>query len=234
MVAVPTYDSMTIPYLLLVLVWMPLVGVLSYLRLKSGKPIPPKTRRYRAMVLLQVFLLGYSLLVARQNRIRLFGEVSSVWAWVIAALYLAVIARRLNAAWKRLSPERKKRARVLLPESPYEMRYWIPIAVLAGLSEECAFRGTAYVALRAIIGSTTFAITACVLAFAMAHMMQGWRGVLGTGVIAIVMHAIVSLTAGLYLVVAVHAVYDLIVGVIAMRAFQRDSMVSGMEPQPVS
>jgi membrane protease YdiL (CAAX protease family) len=186
------------------------------------------------MIVLQVFLLGYSLLVARHNRIHLLGEVSSVWGWVIAALYLAVIALRLNAAWKRLSPERKKSARILLPESPYEMRYWIPIALLAGLSEECAFRGTAYVALRAITGSTTIAITACVLAFATAHMMQGWRGVLGTGVIALVMHAIVYLTSGLYLVIAIHAVYDLIVGVIAMRAFQRDGVLSSMEPQPVS
>jgi membrane protease YdiL (CAAX protease family) len=225
---------MTIPYLLLVLVGMPVTGVLSYLRLKSGKPLPPKTRRYRGMIVLQVCLLAYSLLVARHNRIHLLGEVSSAWGWVIAALYLAVITLRLNAAWKRLSPERKKRARILLPESPYEMRYWIPIALLAGLSEECAFRGTAYVALRAITGSTTIAITVCVLAFAIAHMMQGWRGVLGTGVIAIVMHAIVYLTAGLYLVIAIHAVYDLIVGVIAMRAFQRDGVLSSMEPQPVS
>lgn len=234
MVAVPTYDSMTIPYLLLVLVGMPVMGVLSYIRLKSGKPLPPKTRRYRGMIALQVSLLGYSLLVARQNHIRLFGHVSSAWGWVIAVLYLGVITLRLNAAWKRLTPERKKRARILLPESPYEMRYWIPIALLAGLSEECGFRGMAYIGLREITRSMTIAITVCVLAFAMAHMMQGWRGVLGTGVIAIVMHAIVYLTAGLYLAIAIHAVYDLIVGVIAMQTFLRDGMLSNMESQPVS
>jgi hypothetical protein len=31
----------------------------------------------------------------------------------------------------------------------------------------------------------------CVLAFGIAHMMQGWRGVLGTGVIALLLHGIV-------------------------------------------
>jgi membrane protease YdiL (CAAX protease family) len=45
----------------------------------------------------------------------------------------------------------------------------------------------------------------CVLAFAVAHMMQGWRGMFGTGVIALILHGIVYLRQGLWLAIAVHA-----------------------------
>jgi membrane protease YdiL (CAAX protease family) len=47
-------------------------------------------------------------------------------------------------------------------------------------------------------------------------MAQGWRGVLGTSVIAVGMHGIVFLTGSLYLAIVIHATYDLMLGVIAL------------------
>jgi hypothetical protein len=138
---VPSYDAVTIPYLSMVLGGMPVMGVRSYLRLKSGKPLPPKSRRYRGMIALQIVLLGYSLVVAQQNRVDLLGRVPGIWTWLAAAVYLTWIAFRLHRAWKKLNAQRKQRARILLPENPGELRYWVPISLLAGLSEECAFRG---------------------------------------------------------------------------------------------
>lgn len=46
------YDSITIPYLLWVLGVRPLSRVYSYYRVRSGKPLAPKNRRYRAMILI--------------------------------------------------------------------------------------------------------------------------------------------------------------------------------------
>jgi membrane protease YdiL (CAAX protease family) len=231
---VPSYDAVTIPYLLMVLGWVPVIGVLSYLRLKSGKPLPPKSRRYRGGIALQIVLLGYSLVIAQQHRVDLLGRVPGIWTWLAAAIYLMWIAFRLHRAWKKLNAQRKQRARILLPENPGELRYWVPISLLAGVSEECAFRGMAYVALREISGSVAIAMTVCVLAFAVAHMMQGWRGMLGTGVIALILHGIVYLTQGLWLAIAVHALYDLIVGTIAMRHFMHDDLLLASEAQPIS
>ena len=230
----PAYDSITIPYLFMILVWMPASAVRSYFRLKSGKPVPPKLRRYRVMIASQILILAYSLLAARENRINLLGQAPVAWIWVVTTLYLGLLAFLLHNVWRRLSPERKQRARLLLPENPREMRYWIPISLLAGLSEECAFRGVAYIVLRELTGSPAISVAVCVLSFAVAHITQGWRGVLGTAIIALAMHVIVFLTAGLYLVIATHAVYDLIVGVIAMQNFVRDDAVSAMNPQPVT
>jgi len=229
-----TYDPVTIVYLCIVLGGMPVLGVRSYLRLKSGKPMPAKSRLYRGMIGTQIVLLGYSVLVARHNQVDSLGTPPAMWVWLIAAVYVALIAKRLRAAWKTMSAQRKQRARRLLPESWHDMRYWVVISLLAGISEEFAFRGTAFVALRDLSGSMALAVTVCVIAFALAHILQGWRGVLGTGVIALAMHLIVYMTHGLYLAIAVHVCYDLIVGIIALRQFRLDGNAVAVQMTSVS
>jgi membrane protease YdiL (CAAX protease family) len=227
-----SYDSITIPYLLWMLGVMPLSGVYSYFRVRSGKPLAPKNRRYRAMILMQLLIVGVTFEVAKKNGTSLFaGDWPGVWIWAVSGLYLGLIAFRLNTVWGRMSTERKQRVRLLLPERPRQMWYWLPVSLLAGLSEECAFRGMAYLALREIIGSASISVAICVVAFAVAHMMQGWRGILGTGVIAIVMHGLVFMTQGLYLAIGLHAAYDVVIGVIALRHFMRDDSAPGMQPE---
>jgi hypothetical protein len=93
-----------------------------------------------------------------------------------------------------------------------------------GIVGRVAFRGLAFVLLSWQFHSRFLAGTVCVISFGIAHMIQGWRGVLGTSIIAVVMHGLVFLTGGLYLPIAVHAAYDLIVGFVAVRAFtQQDA-----------
>ena len=227
-------DSITLVYLFVVLGWMPLAGVFSFLRLRAGKPLPAKTRLYRNMIGMQIVLFGYSVAVARHNEMSLLGTSPALWIWLISAVYVAFIGLRLQAVWKKMNTERKSRARRLLPENPHHLRYWVPISLLAGLGEEIAFRGVAYEILRDLSGSTTFAIVTCVLAFAFAHMVQGWRGVLGTGIVALLMHFLVYTTGGLYLAMAVHVAYDLILGFIAMRQFMLEGTQPVLQPQPAS
>ena len=227
-------DSITLVYLFVVLGWMPAAGITSFLRIKAGKPMPAKSRYYGNMIIVQSVLLGYSIAVARHNDMSLMGSPPSLWIWLVSAVYVAFIGRRLRVAWKKMNAERKRRARRLLPENPQHLRYWIPISFLAGIGEEIAFRGVAFTVLRNISGSTMFAVMVCVLAFGLAHMMQGWRGVLGTGVIALVMHWIVYATGGLYLAIAVHVAYDLIIGFIAMRQFMLDGTQVVLQPQLAS
>lgn len=227
-------DSITLVYLFVLLGWMPAAGIASFLRMRAGKPMPAKPRYYRNMLLVQSVLLGYAIAVARHNDMSLLGNPPALWIWLISTVYVAFIGRRLRAAWKKMSAERKRQARRLLPENPHQLRYWVPISFLAGIGEEIAFRGVAFTALRGISGSMTFAVTICVLAFAFAHMMQGWRGVLGTGVIALAMHWVVYATGGLYLAMAVHVAYDLIIGFIAMRQFMVDGTQVVLQPQPAA
>ncbi len=211
-------------FLTYVLLGMPALGIASYFRVRSGKPLPPKLQRYRAVIVLQVFLVALTVAVAKKNLVELFGSIRpSGSAWLLAAAYLAVIAVGLNRGWRKLSEERKQRARVLLPEDSVQWRFWIFISILAGLSEEMAFRGLAYVAVSQQTGSSALAVLICTAAFGIAHMLQGWRGVLGTSLIALIFHAIVFLTSGLYLAIGIHIAYDLIVGYIAARVLGKGS-----------
>jgi membrane protease YdiL (CAAX protease family) len=212
-------DAITIPFLLWVLVLMPALGVLSWRRLKSGKPLPPKERRYRAMITLQVLLLVITSLAAKQNNVNLFAPAwPPAWTWLAAAGYLLFIAMRARVGWRRLPEERKQRARLTLPENPAQMGYWIPISLLAGVTEEYAYRGVAYSVLSQITGSPGISLVVCVLSFGIAHMMQGWRATLGIVLLAILFHITVFLTEGLYLVIAFHVAYDLVIGILGMRA----------------
>jgi len=117
-------DTITIPFLLWVLVLMPALGILSWLRLRSGKALPPKVRRYRAMLVLQLLLLAITSLAAKQNSFSLFGPAwPPAWTWVAGAAYLLFIAARIRTGWRKLTEERKQKARMTLPENLVEMRY---------------------------------------------------------------------------------------------------------------
>jgi membrane protease YdiL (CAAX protease family) len=96
------------------------------------------------------------------------------------------------------------------------MRLWVGVAALAGISEELAYRGLAYQLLRGMGLNIALVLLVCVATFGIGHMTQGWRGVLGTSMLALVFHGLVFLTNSLYLAIALHAGYNLIVGVIAM------------------
>ena len=212
-------------YLGWVIVLMPVMGVWSWYRIRSGKPLPPKPKRYRAMIVFQIWMFVLTCVVMRDYGIHLFSRPwPPLWGWCLAAAYMALIAQRVRVGWRKLSNERKEKARRLLPENSGHLRYWIPISLLAGLSEECAFRGLSFILLTWQLHSQFLAATVCVISFGLAHMIQGWRGVLGTSIIAMLMHGLVYVTGGLYLPIAVHAAFDLIVGFIATRVFtQQDS-----------
>jgi len=210
-------------FMVLALIVMPALGVASYIRIRSGKPLPPKARRYRSMIVFQLLLLLITVRAAREAGVQLLGNhVPGPLAWLIAGGYFVFLALRLRRAWPKLSPERRERARIVLPDHPSLMRMWVVVSALAGITEECAYRGLAFRFLTANRGSIVLALLLCIVSFGVAHMAQGWRGVLGTSVVAAIMHVVVFLTESLYLAIVLHAAYDLLVGVIAMPILRQD------------
>lgn len=219
-------------YLFWVMVFIPAMGLWSWYRVRSGKALPAKESRYASMIVFQIWTLVLTLITMHDTRTELFSAGwPPLWGWCAAAAYMVLITYRLTVGWRKIPDERKQRARRLLPETPAHLRYWIPISVLAGVSEELAFRGLAFVLLTRWTHSQLVAASISVAAFAIAHMVQGWRGVLGTGLIAALMHMLVYATGGLYLPVAFHACYDLVVGFVAVRAFMRTTSPSLVQSQ---
>jgi membrane protease YdiL (CAAX protease family) len=204
-------------FLFLTLIFIPLAGIASYIRIRSGKPLRPKRQRYIAAIVMQLIILTATVLAAHAEGITLLGRRwGNILIWIGVAAYMAFLTVRLRAAWAKLSDDRKEKARILLPDHPSLMRLWVGVAALAGVSEECAYRGLAYQMLRGMGLHVALTLLLCVSAFAIGHMTQGWRGVLGTFLLALVFHGLVFATDSLYLAIAFHAVYNLTVGVIAV------------------
>jgi membrane protease YdiL (CAAX protease family) len=204
--------------LVLILVAMPALGIASYFRLKSGKPLPPKNRRYVTTIIVEIVLLFAAFNGAREQRIPLFGDqLPGVPAIVAGAVFIAMLLTRIVQGWPKLKPERKARLRLLLPENQNDLRYWVWVSLLAGLAEECAYRGAAYFVLERWTHSPELALVLCVVSFAIAHMMQGIRSAVGVGIFGLVFHIVVFLTGGLYLAIVMHVVYDFALGVLLMK-----------------
>lgn len=219
-------------FLVFVLIFIPAMGVVGYFRMRSGKPLRPKRQRYRSVIVVQAFILVVTLSAARQEGIQLLGRRwGNPLIWLFAAAYMVFLTLRLRRVWSKLSTERLEKARRLLPDDHSLMRLWVGVAAMAGISEECAYRGLAYRLLVSMGLTAWLAVLVCVVAFAIGHMTQGWRGVLGTFVLALVFHALVFATRSLYLAIAVHAVYNLIVGVIAMPILSNFAKTQAL-PQP--
>ena len=77
-----------------------------------------------------------------------------------------------------------------------------------------------------------FALVTCVIAFAAAHLYQGWKAAAGIGLLGLLSHLAVFLTGGLYLSIVVHAAYDLLIGWLVMRLLLRDN-VEPLQPETV-
>ena len=209
-------------FLFIVLVFVPAAGIAGYLRIRSGKPLRPKRARYRVIIVVQSIILLITLWAARREGIQLLGrQWGNPAIWLVTAAYAALFVWRARSAWTRMSPARLEKARRVLPDDPSLMRLWVVIAAMAAISEECAYRGLAYQLLVRISVEPALAVLVCVVCFAIGHMIQGWRGVLGSFLIALIFHGLVFVTNALYLAIAFHAAFNLIVGSIAMPVLSR-------------
>jgi len=176
------------------------------------------------MIAFQFVFLFFTSLAAKPNAIQIFGPVSPpVWTWTASAVYVVLIGVSFWRTFWKSTAEQKHKIRAALPENPDELWYWIAISFLAGITEEYAYRGLAYAAIYEITGSPTVALAICVLAFTVAHVMYGWREVIGIALFALLCHLAVLYTHTLSLVVAVHIAYDIVLGVLATVAFLRES-----------
>ena len=204
-------------FLFIVLVFFPFMGVVGYVRLRVGKPLSPKRRRYISIIVVQIFLLILTLAAAQDEEIQLLGRNwGDPFVWLFVSTFLVLVALRLPRVWKKLPPERLEKARRLLPDDPSVMWLWVGVAAMAGISEECAYRGLAFQLMVQTGWRIEFALLLCIATFAIGHMTQGWRGVVGTAVLAVIFHTIVIFGHSLYPAIALHAVCNLMVGIVAM------------------
>lgn len=132
------------------------------------------------------------------------------------SLAIALGAYVLLAGWLRADPRR--RPSPLLPTGSGEMGMWLVVSVAAGIGEEMAYRGALFLTLSWWTGSQWTALAVGSLAFAVAHLRQGLRATVFILAFGMLMQLLVMVSGSLYMAMLVHAAYDLVLGLAAVRA----------------
>jgi membrane protease YdiL (CAAX protease family) len=183
---------------------------------------PGRSRLLSRSVLLQVVLFGTSLFVARKHGILLWPSARvrarDLIAGVVAFAVLSLIG---VLSWRIRSPEERRHmwVRHIIPRTPAQWGLWLAASAAAGVSEETTYRGVLVVLLSSATAS--FAVGALLSAgvFALVHYPQGTKSVALVFAIALVLQAVVSVTGALYVAMVVHALYDMLAGVRAAKRF---------------
>jgi len=161
--------------------------------------------------------------------IRLPALVPFAYVTGVIALAWILWGRRLQRALHEPARrahllERYARMRFLLPVDDDMVGWWVAVSCTAGICEETLYRGfvgfylTQWMPLwaAALIGS---------LPFAAAHAYQGWRGVMRTGLLGLVLWATYVVTGSILPAMAIHAAIDVRSGLALKRAVALDAAV---------
>lgn len=136
--------------------------------------------------------------------------------WVAGGLVLGIQLGLMGVSWLvRSEAERRDMAIYrLIPRTPSEWGWFSLLALTAGVAEEAAYRGVLTALLTWTLGSFPAAVAISALAFAVSHALQGWKSGVIIFLMALSMHYLVSTTETLVVAMVVHAVYDLIAGLV--------------------
>ncbi|MEZ5979298.1 MAG: CPBP family intramembrane glutamic endopeptidase [Planctomycetota bacterium] len=113
---------------------------------------------------------------------------------------------------------------IAVPRNGTEWAIAIFVCVLAGFSEELAYRGVLVHVLEPRTGHLGAALLSAV-AFAAAHAVQGVRTMVTILVIALVLQLLVDATHTLVVAMVVHASYDVVAKVLFARFARREGLL---------
>ncbi len=204
-----------VAFLSLTLFVLPVLAVITNRKLEEGAPLPPRHLFYLQTIALQGVLLGLALLVVSSLHLALLqpgGVATRDLLAGTAALGCAFVI--LRSWWRFGSPGLKQRLLEFLPHTHVERALWVVVSAAAAVGEEVVYRGLLFGLLLEFSGSWWLAALGSALAFALAHMVQGWRSAIVVAIFAIGLQLLVRLTGGLLVAIAVHFAYDLLVGLL--------------------
>ncbi|MGH9124939.1 MAG: CPBP family intramembrane glutamic endopeptidase [Acidimicrobiales bacterium] len=157
------------------------------------------------------------------------GAAAGIVVTAAVVLGISALVFYFGGTWIQETLQRQARGFLaLLPRTGEERLWFVGLAVTAGCCEELIFRGFGIAYLRWLWPAAPewalIAITAA--AFGLAHLYQGPRGVVLTGLVGAYFAWVVLSTGSLWPAIAIHALLDL--RVLAVRNF--DAEPSGASP----
>ena len=206
-------DILAYYFLFYVGLFLPFAAFRSAKRVRENRNIPSRKKAYLSTLFSLSILLFITVFTARRNWITLFPTpVIGVRNVLIglAALGLKLgyfFLRRRNRSFA-THPSQK----LMAPRTAEEKALFVIIVALAAVTEEAAYRGVAFQLFWWLTGSAWIGAAASALAFGLSHQVQGWKVVIIVFFHALLDQLVVYLTGSLYIVIAVHFIYDLIAG----------------------
>lgn len=99
----------------------------------------------------------------------------------------------------------------IIPRDALQRRLWVGLSAHAGVFEELFYRAFLVLLLTGFVGQWA-AMALSIVAFALAHLYQGVRGVVLTGLIGAAMTGLCLLSGSIWPAVVAHALYDIHAG----------------------
>lgn len=129
-----------------------------------------------------------------------------------------------NQRHRKITAENLQAELGFLPQTAYEYFHFIFLALTAGICEEFIFRGYFIRYFQCLLGQEetyTLAILLPALIFGAVHMYQGLHAVVKISAMAIMFGYVFVHTGSLWLLMIVHAMVDLLGGLIAWQLMRR-------------
>ena len=187
----------------------------SRVAIEAGESMPSPAVLYPSLALQGLFVLGAALLAAHDAGIRLIPPTQSVArALIWAPIALALLVASVPVLWRLTPAEQRERNAAFLPRDAKERSWVLAVSLIASLGEEIAWRAVLPALLVHLTESVALAIVLSALSFGFAHWVQGKIAIVAVFAFALVFHGLVALTGGLVAAIAVHALYDALVGTI--------------------
>ena len=215
-------------------------STLGYRRLKRADPDDrPRLRlvQYGRAIAVQWLLAGALLVLWVAQRRALspapaglgmmplltWGLGGVVLGTVIVLIYLLRVRAHIMSDDEGLAEVRRELANVepLMPHTPREFRWFVALALTAGLCEELLYRGFLIWYFAHFMGVIPAALVATV-AFGVGHSYQGVRGALKALAAGGFLSAVYLLSGSLFMPMLLHALMDLHSGHLAYVAYARE------------
>ena len=204
---------------------LPLLALRSAWRLGGSATRPTRVQYAISLVVTQGMTLMLALSAARYESISLFPPPRFGLAqFGMAAAFLIPALGTLPSRWSWKTRREKESLLWLLPHSVTDLGWWAIVALAAGIIEEIVYRGVMFSLWRSVLGPGA-AVAVCVVVFALAHAVQGWRAMLVIALMAAGAHIIVLATGDLYTAMGVHVLYDFAAGGVLLQLARRERLL---------
>lgn len=160
------------------------------------------------------FWLAY--LATRTSNINLYPSVTlGLREYAIGAAALLILLSSFFVGIRR--QKTSAATQWLAPQTAGETLLFLFLIALTAFVEESSYRGAAFQLFSRLFNNQPLAALAAATAFGLAHRVQGRRAVFVTILHGVFDQIVVHLTGTLYVMMAVHFLYDLVAGLVLSR-----------------